>query len=178
MLLRTRRLVLRPPQLDDAPAIYAGYATDPEVARWVIWVPHTSLDDTHRFLAQYIASGDQADAYPWVISLGADGALIGAMHLRRDGPRAELGFNLARPYWSRGYGTEAVDAVVTFAFTLQGIERVQALCHVDNHASARVLEKAGMRYEGTLRRYMIFPNLGPEAQDVRLYARTTRGLRL
>lgn len=175
--LRTGRLVLRFPQLDDAHAIYHGYATDPEVARWVIWAPHTSIDDTYRFLTQFIASGRRADQYPWVITLGAGDILIGAMHLRLHRPRAELGFNLARQFWGRGFATEAVEAVIAFARSLAGIERVQAFCHVKNAASARVLEKAGMQCEGTLRRYMIFPNLGPHAQDVWLYARAASGPR-
>ena len=61
--------------------------------------------------------------------------------------------------------------MISFAIALPGIERVQAVCHVANQASARVLEKAGMLCEGTLRRYTVFPNLGPHAQDVHLYAR-------
>ena len=170
--LRTRRLVLRPPSPDDAAAIFGGYATDPEVTRWVIWTPHVSVEETHAFLATFIASGRQDHSYPWVITLTQDGRLIGAMHLRLDHPRAELGFNIARPHWNQGLGTEAAEAVVSFAIALPGVERVQAVCHVENLASARVLEKAGMQCEGVLHRYMIFPNLGPRAQDVRMFART------
>ncbi len=90
-----------------------------------------------------------------------------------DGPRCELGFNIARDRWGRGYGTEAVRAAATFGLGLEGVRRVQATCHVDNTASARVLEKAGMTREGLLRRYLRFPNLGSEPQDVYLYAKTT-----
>ncbi len=162
--------MLRPPVPDDADAIYRGYATDPEVTRWVIWTPHASIDETHAFLATFIATCRQEQSYPWVITLAQDGTLIGAMHLRLHPPRAELGFNIARSYWNRGLGTEAAEAVLAFGIALPGIERVQAVCHVANQASARVLEKAGMECEGTLRRYMVFPNLGPHAQDVHLYA--------
>jgi RimJ/RimL family protein N-acetyltransferase len=169
--LHTRRLVVRPPIPDDADAIYRGYATDPEVTRWVIWTPHASIDETHAFVATFIAAGRQEQSYPWVITLAHDGMLIGAAHLRLHPPRAEVGFNIARPYWNRGLGTEAAEAVISFAIALPGIERVQAVCHVANQASARVLEKAGMQHEGTLRRYMVFPNLGTHAQDVHLYAR-------
>ena len=165
--------MLRPPMPDDADAIYRGYATDPEVTRWVIWTPHASIDETQAFLATFIATGRQEQSYPWVITLAHEGTLIGAMHLRLDPPRADLGFNIARSYWNRGLGTEACEAVISFASELPGIERVQAVCHVANRASARVLEKAGMQREGTLRRYMVFPNLGPHAQDVHLYALVT-----
>jgi RimJ/RimL family protein N-acetyltransferase len=155
--------------MDDARAIFDGYATDPEVARWVIWTPHAAISDTRAFLATFIDSGRGAQSYPWIITL-ADETVIGAMHLRLHPPRAEFGFNIARPHWNRGYGTEAAKAVLTFGLTLPSIERVEATCHVDNGASARVLEKAGMQCEGVLHRYMVFPNLVPRAQDVRLFA--------
>jgi RimJ/RimL family protein N-acetyltransferase len=168
--LRTRRLVLRPPHPNDAAAIYQGYATDPEVARWVIWTPHDSIHDTDAFLAEFIASGQGEHSYPWVITLGSDDTLVGAMHLRLHPPRAEFGFNIARPHWNRGYATEAVRALVAFALSLPGIERVQAVCHVNNGASSRVLQKAGMCCEGVFHRYMVFPNLGQGAQNVWMYA--------
>ena len=167
--LHTPRLILRPPVLEDAHAIFVGYATDPEVARYVIWTPHQSIDETRQFLGRFLEGGRAGDSYPWVIALQA-GTVVGAMHLRLTAPRAELGFNIARDHWNRGYGTEAVRTVIAFAFGVPGIQRVQAMCHVENGASARVLEKAGMRREGVLRQYMLFPNIGGGGQDVVLFA--------
>jgi RimJ/RimL family protein N-acetyltransferase len=169
--LTSARLVLRPPSPDDAQAIFDGYARDTRVAQFVIWTPHQSIEETHEFVRSFIDLGKQDYGYPWVITLH-DGTLIGAIHLRLHPPWAEFGFNLASAFWNRGYGTEAVRTVAEFAFSLPGIERVQAMCHVDNTASARVMEKAGMRREGRLRRYMVFPNLRGEAEDVWLLART------
>lgn len=169
--LTTERLVLRPPQMDDAQAVFDTYARDPAVARFVIWTPHASVEDTRAFLRTFVADARGQDAYPWIITRGS-GEVIGAMHLRVHAPRAEFGFNLASGCWNQGYGTESVRAVIAFAFTLPGVERVQAVCHVDNGTSARAMEKAGMRREGRLARYLVFPNLGPAAQDVWLYART------
>jgi RimJ/RimL family protein N-acetyltransferase len=119
-----------------------------------------------------VEHGAEAGDYPWVITRSSDAVLIGAIHLRVEPPRAELGFNLARDQWGRGYGTEAVRAVIGFGFGLGGVCRVQAVCHVDNTASIRVLEKAGMRREARLHSYMLFPNIGAEPQDVYLYAST------
>ncbi len=173
--LSTDRLVLRPPRLEDAEAIFRGYATDPAVARYVLWTPHQSIDETHRFVRDFLAGSARATEYAWVITLAADDILIGALHLRLTPPRGEFGFNIASAFWNRGYGTEAVRAMVDLTLTLDGIARVQAVCHVENAASARVLEKAGLVREAVLRRYLLFPNLGPEAQDVFLYARTGDG---
>ena len=170
--LTSERLTLRPPRPEDSEAIFRGYATDPEVARFVLWTPHRSIAETEAFLTQFLEDGAEGDTYPWVITRSADAALIGAMHLRVEPPRGELGFNLARQHWGRGYGSEAVRAVTDFGLGLGAVGRVQAVCHVDNTASARVLEKAGMTREGRLQRYMLFPNLGAEPQDVYLYAKT------
>jgi RimJ/RimL family protein N-acetyltransferase len=169
--LTSERLTLRPPRLEDAETIYRGYATDPDVARFVLWTPHESIQETEAFLTDFLDGGAQDDNYPWVIARSSDGMVLGAMHLRVDPPRAELGFNLARGHWGRGYGTEAVRAVVSFGLTCEGVERVEATCHVDNAASARVLEKAGLSRERTLRRHLLFPNLGSEPQDIDLYTR-------
>jgi ribosomal-protein-alanine N-acetyltransferase len=171
--LVTPRLILRPPARTDAAAIFEGYATDPEVSRFVHWSPHKSIRDTLTFLEQFIEGGRGPSEYPWVITLAERGAVIGAIQLRVTPPRAEFGYNLSAEYWNRGLGTEAARAVVGYACDLGGIERVQAFCHVDNQASRRVLEKAGLRQEARLRRYMLFPNLEPRAQDVCLFAVTT-----
>jgi RimJ/RimL family protein N-acetyltransferase len=77
----------------------------------------------------------------------------------------DIGYVLARAYWGRGYVPEAARSVVDWGLSQDGIFRVWALCDVDNLASARVLEKIGMSREGTLRRWMLHPNLSDEPRD-------------
>ncbi len=67
--------------------------------------------------------------------------------------------------------TEALRAVIDYAFRDPRVYRVWAVCDAENVASARVLEKAGMSFEGVLRRYGIHPNISPEPRDARCYAR-------
>lgn len=93
------------------------------------------------------------------------------LELRPSGHRAELGYVLARDCWGRGVMTEAAQAVVTWALAQPGIYRVWAVTDVDNHGSARVLEKIGMQREGLLRRWMMHPNLSPEPRDCWCFAR-------
>lgn len=66
---------------------------------------------------------------------------------------AELGFWLKRAAWGRGYATEAARHLIDWGFQTQGLHRIWAECAADNPASARVLEKAGMRLEGRLREH-------------------------
>jgi ribosomal-protein-alanine N-acetyltransferase len=67
--------------------------------------------------------------------------------------RAELGYWIGVPHWSRGYATEAAQATVEFAFRRLGLNRVYAYHFTTNPASGRVLQKIGMQLEGTRRRH-------------------------
>jgi RimJ/RimL family protein N-acetyltransferase len=83
--------------------------------------------------------------------------------------RASTGYVFARECWGKGFATETLAAMVLLARTL-GVQRLQALSHVDHKASRRVLEKCGFELEGVLRRYLVFPNLGSEPADVCCHA--------
>ena len=68
-------------------------------------------------------------------------------------PRAELGYWIAIPHRNKGYMTEAISAVIKYGFSDIGLIRIQAYHSINNPASGRVLEKAGMKCEGTMRLY-------------------------
>jgi ribosomal-protein-alanine N-acetyltransferase len=87
---------------------------------------------------------------------------------------ANLGYVLARPFWNRGYMTEAVVAVSSWALEQEEIARVWAVCDVENIASARVLEKAGFEREGMLERWMVLPNRGTEPRDCYCYGKVKK----
>jgi RimJ/RimL family protein N-acetyltransferase len=99
-----------------------------------------------------------------------DDELIGMLELRIDGPRADLGYVIAREYWGNGYATEITKSVIEWAMAQESIFRVWATCDIENLASARVLEKAGMQREGILRRYIIHPNISNEPRDSYCYS--------
>jgi len=90
----------------------------------------------------------------WAIVEKASGRVIGTIRMgeyRAQHGRASVGYALARPYWNRGLTTEALRAVLRFGFDVVGLNRIFAVCYPENPASARVMEKVGMTYEGTLR---------------------------
>lgn len=170
--LQTARLHLCPPRIEDAEAIFEQYARDPEVTRYVTWRPHQAIDDTRTFIRRCLAVWQDGSAFPWNIVHTAEGRIIGVIELRIRGHRADLGYGLARPYWGNGYTTEAAGAIVAWAFEQPSIYRVWATCDVENHGSARVLEKLGMVREGVLRRWIMHPNRSVEPRDCYCYART------
>jgi RimJ/RimL family protein N-acetyltransferase len=86
----------------------------------------------------------------------ADNLLIGAIGLRLDQShaRAELGYWLGKPFWQRGYCTEAARAVVAYGFNVLGLHRIHAAYMQRNPASGRVMQKIGMTYEGCMRQHI------------------------
>jgi RimJ/RimL family protein N-acetyltransferase len=167
----TERLRLRRPVMEDAAAIFATYAQDTEVTRYLTWRPHTSLDDTREFLSRCAAGWEQGGPFPWAITLRVGGRLLGLMDLRPGGHRVELGYVLGRAHWGQGFMTEAVRAVTEWALAQPDIFRVWAACDLENRGSARVLEKAGMTREGLLRRWSVHPNLSATPRDCLCFAR-------
>jgi ribosomal-protein-alanine N-acetyltransferase len=157
-VLETPRLRLTPLALADAPAVYA-YASDPEVARYVTWRPHASLADAEAFVR---AAGAEPSTHVWALrASGGPGAppggwsldqapLMGVFEFSAEAP--ELGsvhYVLARPVWGRGLATEAVRAVLAWAFdALPGLRAVQTTAAEANVGSRRVLEKCGFRAAG------------------------------
>jgi RimJ/RimL family protein N-acetyltransferase len=110
--------------------------------------------------------------FPWAITVAAvDDTPIGMIELRPNGHMADVGYVLSRSEWGKGYMTEALTAVVTMALALDGCYRVWAVCDVENGASARVMEKAGMTIEGVLRRFLYDP-VADEPRDAYCYALT------
>jgi ribosomal-protein-alanine N-acetyltransferase len=158
--------------MDDAEEIFHGYATDPEVTRYLVWEPHRSLADTRAFLRACMECWRGQSRFPWAITRGPDTASIGMIELRLDGHKADVGYVLAREEWGKGYMTEALTAVVEAAFALRDVYRVGAVCDVENIASARVMEKAGLVKEGVLKRYLMHPGAGSEPRDAFCYAKT------
>lgn len=167
----SERLVLRKPELGDARVILETYARDEEVTRYLTFRPDQSNDETLSFVHRALDCWENGTSFTWVIMLKQPDRLIGMIEARMDRWHANLGYVLARQYWNKGYMAEAVKAVVDWALAQPEILRVWAVCDVENAASARVLEKAGMQKEGVLRRWALLPNRSETPRDCLCYAK-------
>ena len=96
---------------------------------------------------------EDGKAITFAIELRSDASLVGAIGLRIDGcfNKAELGYWVGKPFWNRGYATEATTAVLTFGFNELQLNRIHAAHLARNPASGRVMQKSGMILEGTAR---------------------------
>src|SRR2546430_8657501 len=102
--------------MEDAAAIFSTYAQDPEVARFVSWSVHPSVDVTRKFVEEDCVAGwKTGQVFPWLITLAAGGDGAGIIHLRPGAARAASGYALARRYWGRRPMTQAARAAVAWA---------------------------------------------------------------
>lgn len=151
------RLWLRPLDESDADALYDA-ASNPNVTRFTLWDAHRSRDETLSFLRSYVPEHYREGLLdPMGIVLresGIDGPVVGCIgcHWASEKNRAmEFGYWIAESLWGHGLGMEASRLLIDHVFSSYTVERVQAHCFAENTASARVLEKVGLRYEGTHR---------------------------
>jgi ribosomal-protein-alanine N-acetyltransferase len=149
--IATSRLALRPFCFDDVDAVLS-YANDEEWSRYMGGVPYPyQCSDAIQFLARHVLL-DRAVHAAWAVVVGED--VVGGMNIRfrLDYQVADIGWSLHRRLWGQGLATEAARAVVDSAFrTHVTLKRIAALADLRNVASFRVMEKLGMRREGTLR---------------------------
>ncbi len=144
-VLKTSRLILRAPRLEDANSV-AVLANDRRIAENTARIPHPyKLADASQWLAQ----GNKSDRdVLFVVSL-PDGRIIGACGVGLlEGPLPELGYWLGTEFWGKGYATEAVRAVIDYAFEELQHDGLQAGARVTNPTSRRVLEKCGFQWTG------------------------------
>ena len=152
--MRTERLLLRPFAPGDLAALHAIYS-DQLVVRW-LYNEARSLEETRKLLRLKIAGSTLRAEGEWLSAavvlepageLVGDVSLLWASEAHRQG---ELGFALATAHHGKGYATEAARPVLDFAFGALGLHRVTGRLEPRNLASARVLEKLGMRREAHL----------------------------
>jgi [ribosomal protein S5]-alanine N-acetyltransferase len=167
--LTTARLRLRPFGLANAPEV-ARLVGDARVAATAVAIPHPYPEGAaEAWIATHEPDAAGGEALTWAVTDLESGALYGAIALRLTPAhrRGEIGYWAGFPYWNRGITTEAAGRVIEHGFHALGLHRVQAICLPENRGSARVMEKAGLRFEGTLRGYVLH---GDRFEDRAIYA--------
>lgn len=168
--LKTDRLEFRRFTADDADAVYNTWMSDEEVTKFLRFRREVTVQSTHEIVFKWGESYEEKDFYNWALVLRQTNELIGYIQasVQNDADGiGEVGYCLGRRFWNHGYATEALRAVLHFLIFEVGFNRIEACCSVNNTASERVLQKAGMIFEGTLRQSYLC-NLG--YQDSHLYS--------
>lgn len=152
MKIETPSLILRRFEDADFPD-YAAMVGDPEITRFLVWGPRTGEAARESFERRKTASVDNP-ATPMLLFAAIDRASgrfigdVGLFSVDRDHRSAEVGYILHPDFHRRGLAVEASRAVMKVGFEMLGLHRIFARCDDRNAASARVMQKLGMRYEG------------------------------
>ncbi|MEA1903201.1 MAG: GNAT family N-acetyltransferase [Actinomycetota bacterium] len=170
--LRTDRLLLRRVHLDDVEALWRR-RNEPRAAELQAWpLPYTRSQAEELIQSALNDDGPRSDEwFMMTIADPGDSEVIGelVLQLKWGGRAAEIGYTLDPAWWGRGYATEASSALVEWLFSDERLTRVEGMLHPDNVASARVLEKVGMKLEGHTRLSFW---LGDENSDDLIYGMT------
>jgi RimJ/RimL family protein N-acetyltransferase len=167
---QTDRLHARPAAVGDAQVLFDHYASDAAVARYMTWQPHRDVSETLAFLRRCEQVWDDGTAFPWTLRMKSSGDFVGLIEARIHPPAVDMGYALVRRWQKQGLMTEAAGALIQWALARPEIFRVWATCDVENEESARLLERVGMQREGTLRRWILHPNVSDEPRDCYCYA--------
>ena len=141
------------------------------MTRFMSWRPHRDRAETDAFIDRCLAAPGH-ESLTYVLATHRDPRPCGVFELRRPAPhRIGFGYVLARPFWGQGLMSEVLSSAVRWAMSQDQIWRIGDVCDVENRASARVMEKAGLEREAVLRRWIVHPNLGPEPRDCFSFAK-------
>jgi [ribosomal protein S5]-alanine N-acetyltransferase len=146
IVLETERLILRPLRLADAEYYTAIWNSN-------AWIPPFSIEQTDK-LQKRISQYRRIDIYDWGIALKATDTVVGEILTVNNDDKmlsCEIAYSMNQRHRNKGYTTEALAYVLKYLLLEVGYNRIQAGHLADNPASGRVMEKAGMVYEGTLR---------------------------
>ena len=171
--LETNRLLLRKLIESDVSDMYE-YTSNPQVSRYLSWNPHTDIKQTENYIKSVISEYDFANSYVWALDLKEVHKLIGVVRIFDvcySNKRGEISYIMNPKFQGKGLMIEAIVTVVDFCFNKLKFNRIQARCTTDNLSSEHVMQKIGMKYEGTLKDYWI--NKGSPA-DAKFYALTAK----
>ncbi len=144
--LYSHRIKLRPFAIDDISDVYE-YASDDNVTEYLNWPSYTKFEDISEIINLYYLSKPGV----WAIELQEEQKCIGAIDLRlsEDHQKASVGYVLNKAYWNKGYMTESLQTVISFAFKELNLNRFEATHYIGNEGSGKVMQKCKMKYEGT-----------------------------
>ena len=156
--LASNRLVLREFVDTDENAVHS-YASDPVVTQFMDWGPN-SIEDTRAFLREATGQAGRPSRRSFDLAVvdTESQALVGSAALsvtNTEHRRGEIGYVIHPDFWSKGLATEAAQILLQFGFHQLQLRRITATCHPDNHASSKVLQKAGLLFEGRMRSHLL-----------------------
>lgn len=167
--IETKRFILRKFTKNDIDDLYE-YASDNEVTQFLSWDTYKSIDMAVDYIEKVLRKYSKNEIAPWGIEWKENSKLIGSIDFvqyDRKNFSAEIGYVLNRKYWNKGIMTEVLKEIIKFGFDEMDLTRIETRLDSMNVASERVMQKNGLKYEGTLRKKEFLKN---KFIDVKYYS--------
>lgn len=147
--LETDRLILRPFKMEDATNAFNCWESDPDVAKYMFWTSHNDIAKTKEWIDFELGQIEKDDWYRFAIVQKENNVLMGTAIIYYDDEVDcwEIGYNLGKKYWNKGYVTEAMKKVIAFAQEELHISEIVGRYAKENPASGNVMRKLGFQYE-------------------------------
>lgn len=135
--------------------MFKNWAADEDVTKYLMWQPHSSIQVSQSVTDDWVRQYENDDFYQWAIVLKQNGdepiGGISVVHMNEKVAMAHIGYCLGKKWWHQGIMSEALKAVMDFLFDVAGFNRIESRHDPNNPNSGKVMQKCGMKYEGTLR---------------------------
>ncbi|CAM3153293.1 GNAT family N-acetyltransferase [Streptobacillus felis] len=152
--IETERLILRRFKVEDAQNMFDNWASIEENVKF-LWPVHKNVEETRSLLELWVKEYDEKKCFKWAITLKESPEIvigdISVVEIKEKIKSADIGYILSKKYWNLGYMSEALEAVINYLFLEEDFNRIEAKYDIRNTASGKVMEKAGMKFEGILR---------------------------
>lgn len=152
-ILETERLILREINEKDKEALYE-LLSDCDVAKYDYFYPIASKEEALEFIKRYREELNEEEEITWGIISKETNNLVGTCCLGdfdEEARRAEIGYDIVRAQWGKGYATEAVKAIIDFGLTNMNLNRIEAFITPGNDNSVKVLKKLNFELEGIVK---------------------------
>lgn len=152
--LTTERLILRRFTIEDDISMFNNWANDDDVAKYMRWDAHKDISETRDVLSKRIEKYSDLKTYIWAIvlkSIDEPIGSIGLMILNEYDMCADAAYCIGKSYWGNGYAAEALREVIRFGLLEINFNRIEAYHSINNMASGKVMQNAGMQFEGRMR---------------------------
>ena len=159
--LETERLILRKINDTDYAKAYQNWCSHEEVTKYVMWTKHKNELQTKELFDKWIKEYDDNTTYRWIIELKENHKVIGTIDVSKKllaFDTCTIGYCISDKYWNQGIMTESLIRVIKYLFEECQAETICAEYAESNPASGKVMQKSGMKYEGTLRNRIIDKN--------------------
>ena len=152
--IESERLLLRRFVEDDIPAAFRNWTSDEKVTEFLRWPTHADVSVTENVIKGWIESYSRDDFYQWAIVLKETGEPVGGIsvvNMDENIDMVNIGYCIGSKWWHRGITSEAFSLIIPFLFNEVKVNRIQSHHDPNNPNSGKVMQKCGLKYEGTLR---------------------------